>query len=245
MNVKLMYEVAHAFLRGAPLGDVAVMKFAALRSSPRGLDERLGHLRAFAPRLTVASMRRLPEGSLGRENARFLEHNGLEHLTISDAMLERFADNPYAIRYTVTHDLHHLLTGFDTGVAGEVGVVGFTVGQGAGPISPTALRALRWIYPLMSPSQAGAIFHNLGLGTEMGRKAKLLLAEPLESWLDQPLDAVRERVGIRDDDRARIRPSGGSSLVRTIYDAAGRRSTARLRHKRSAPGSNHDSGTGG
>lgn len=222
MNLKSMFEVYRAFWHGAPMGDVAVMKLAALRSTPGDLDARLHHLRGFAPRLETDAMKRLPEGSLGREYARFLEVNGLEHLAISEPMLQRFANNPYAIRYTVTHDLHHLLTGFDTGLAGEVGVAAFTAAQGAGPIGTTALKWLRWFYALLSPSQARAIFHDVGVGIAMGTKAKLLMAEPLESWLDEPIGAVRERLGILDADRAAILPSGHSSLVGAIYGAAHR-----------------------
>jgi ubiquinone biosynthesis protein Coq4 len=53
---------------------------------------------------------------------------------ISADVRERFRDNPYALRYTTTHDLHHVLTGFDTGLAGEAGVVAFNVGQGSAPV---------------------------------------------------------------------------------------------------------------
>jgi ubiquinone biosynthesis protein Coq4 len=227
MKPKLMYEATRAFLRGAPIGDVALIKIAALRATPAGLDEHLQHLRGFAPRLDREVLERLPDGSLGREYARFLAANGLEHLAISEPLLQRFAENPYAIRYTVTHDLHHLLTGFDTGLAGEIGVAAFTAAQGAGPIGVTAMRWLRWHYALLSPSQARAIFHNVALATEMGRKAKLVLAEPLESWLEEPIAAVRARLGILDADRAAIHPSGRSSLVGAIYDAAGRRASTR------------------
>jgi ubiquinone biosynthesis protein COQ4 len=222
MNLKLLYEATRAFLGGAPIGDVAVMKIAALRATPAGLDEHLQHLRGFAPRLEREVMERLPDGSLGREYARFLAANGLEHLAISEPMLQRFIGNPYALRYTVTHDLHHLLTGFDTGLAGEVGVAAFTAAQGAGPIRVAGIRWLRWLYALLSPSQASAIFHNVALGIAMGAKAKLVLAEPLESWLEEPIAAVRERLGICDSDRAAIRPSGRSSLLGAIYEAAGR-----------------------
>ena len=226
MKLGLILAYFRAFLAGAPIGDVAVMKIAALRATPGELDERLHHLRGFAPKLDTDELKRLHDGSLGREYARYLEANGLEHLTISEPMLRRFADNPYAIRYTVTHDLHHLLTGFDTGLAGEIGVAAFTAAQGAGPIGPIALRRLRWLYALLSPSQARATFHNLDVGMAMGRKAKLVLAEPLEAWLADPLDAVRARLAISEADRAAIVPSGRSSLIRSLYDAARRKPSA-------------------
>ena len=132
-------------------------------------------------------------------------------------LVERFADNPFAIRYTVTHDLHHLLTGFDTGVAGEMGVLAFSVGQGAAPVGPLGAALYGWLGPIMSPSQAAAIRHNYELGKRMGKRAKLVVAAPLESWLAEPLTAVRERLGIAASDIADERPSGRSWLAKLAY----------------------------
>ena len=54
-------------------------------------------------------LRALPAGTLAREYARFLDANGIEPLVISAAVKERFRENPFALRYTTTHDLHHVL----------------------------------------------------------------------------------------------------------------------------------------
>jgi ubiquinone biosynthesis protein COQ4 len=218
LDWKLALETYRESRAGAPLGDVAVMERAAQRRPSPAINDQLERVRAYAPEVSSDSLRSLPKGSLGGEYAHMLLLNKLEHLSISEPVLKRFADNPYAIRYTVTHDLHHVLTGFDTGLAGEVGVVGFTVGQGTAPLSASGMQLFRWLYVLMSPSQARATLHNYGLGVRMGERAKLVLAEPLESWLEQPLALVRKRLSIREEDIAEVYASGSSWLFR-IYGA--------------------------
>lgn len=230
MDLGKMREVIRAFRNGASIGDVAVMKFDALRPPPEEINALLGDVEGYAPALELASLDQQPEGSLGAEYARFLRRHELQHLTVSPDLLDRFRDNPYAVRYTVTHDLHHLLTGFDTGLAGEVGVVGFTVGQGTAPMGPLGMRVVRYLYPWISPSQAAATRHNYDLGVQMGERAKLVLAEPLESWLADPLPEVRVRLGIDEALIAKVEPSGRSWVAEKMYASANRLPDAGVVH---------------
>jgi ubiquinone biosynthesis protein Coq4 len=216
-----MVEMWRAFRSGAPLGDVALMKFAALTKSNPALDAKLLHLEHFAPKHDLVALRKMPVGSLGRIYARFLDDNGITPLEISPAMLARFADHPYAVRTTVTHDLHHVLTGFDAGLAGEVGVAAFMLGQGASTLGRYLKNSLR-IVPLISPLQASRIRHNQKLGERLGARAKLLIAEPLEDFFPEPIDVVRTRLGLPDPRVAGVLPSGKSAYVKLIY-AMGKR----------------------
>src|SRR5688572_24904794 len=154
MNLRKMREAIHAYRRGAPLGDVVLLKLDALSSPKAEVALELDQLRGYAPDQDLRALRALPEGTLGREYARFLDANGLEPLAISASMKERFWGNPYALRYTTTHDLHHVLSGFDAGLAGEAGVLAFNVGQGSAPVGRAWLWAVRFIYALFSPTQA-------------------------------------------------------------------------------------------
>ena len=77
---KLMFR---EYSSGAPLGDVAVLKFDAMARAPKGMNERLHALRGYRPRVDVDELRQLPEGTLGREYARFLDANGITPLSIS------------------------------------------------------------------------------------------------------------------------------------------------------------------
>ena len=113
MNLRKMLETIRAYRAGAPLGDVVVLKLDALAAPPKDLIRRLERMRGYAPKQDLAWLRTLPPGSLGREYARFLDANGIEPLVVSAELKERFRENPYALRYTATHDLHHVLTGFE------------------------------------------------------------------------------------------------------------------------------------
>jgi ubiquinone biosynthesis protein Coq4 len=208
-----MLEVLRAYRAGAPLGDVVLLKLDALRSPAAEVERRLAPLRGYAPAQDIASLRALPAGTLGREYARFLDANGLEPLAISDRMRERFRERPYALRYTATHDLHHVLSGFDTGLAGEAGVLAFNVGQGSAPVSRAWLAVAGFFYALLSPTQARRIWHNIGVGLALGRRAALVIAAPLESYFAEPLGEVRARLGLPDPREAGVLPSGASLLA--------------------------------
>ena len=160
---------------------------------------------------------------MGRAYYRHLKANGLDHLDPSEECRARFEhNNPYAIRYVVTHDLHHLLTGFDTGMPGEVGAAAFQVGQGTGFISEANYRYIRYAYMALMPGQARAISNNLNLALEMGKKADNFLFQPFESMMHEPLAEVRARLGIEDADRAKIIPSKPSALIAGAYKLMGR-----------------------
>lgn len=221
MNLKELIEILRAFRANEPLGDVALMKFAAMKKTDPELAHKLRDVAGYAPGIEIETLLALPDNSFGYAYARFLRDNNLDHFNLSPELLERFRDNPYAVRYTVTHDLHHVLTGFDAGMAGEQGVVGFTVGQGIAPTGPVGLWFGRMLAPVVSPSQASQIRHNYALGVRMGKAAKLLIAAPLESWFERSLEEVRAELGIEPSDIAAVKPSGTSWLAKLMY---GRRS---------------------
>jgi ubiquinone biosynthesis protein Coq4 len=220
MNLRRMLETIRAYRAGAPLGDVVVMKLDALASPPPATLRKLAALHGYAPDQDLAALRALPPGTLGREYARFLDANGLAPLAVSPALKERFRTNPWALRYTATHDLHHLLTGFDTGIAGEAGVVAFNVGQGAAPIGRGMLRFVRNFYSLIAPGQARAIRHNVDLGLALGKQAELVIAQPLESLFGEPLAAVRSALRIPDPGRSGVMASRPSVVADLLYGRA-------------------------
>jgi ubiquinone biosynthesis protein Coq4 len=219
VNLAKLMAAFRAYRAGAPLGDVVVLKLDALAAAPKGVDETLDALErgAFAPDLGV--LRLLPAGSLGREYARFLDANGIVPLAVSPAVRDRFRRNPYALRYTSTHDLHHVLAGFDTGLAGEAGVLAFNVGQGVAPLSRAMLRLVRVVYTILSPTQARAIANNVRVGLEMGKSAALVIASPVESYLEEPLAEVRRRLRIPDPREAGVLPSGRAVVSKLMMRA--------------------------
>jgi ubiquinone biosynthesis protein COQ4 len=103
------------------------------------LDEAGRRMLEERPRIDRASvdfaaLTALPDGTLGREYARFLADNKISpepFETMPDIGDERAA---YVIlRLRQTHDLWHVLTGYTPDVRGEVLLQGFTFGQTTAP----------------------------------------------------------------------------------------------------------------
>lgn len=198
LTFKQIRELAQMRRGGAPLGDVAVMKFAMLSKAPPGLNERLRAMGAGYFDVDLGELRRLPAGTLGREYVRLLDDKGLQPLDVTPAVREKFKDNLYPLRYTTTHDLFHVLTGFPTTPAGELGLFAFMIAQGFDIGSRGRLWATIFVYSWMIPLHLPGMIRNVRIGREMGKKAKNLLLEPLESALSKPLDELRAEVDLPD-----------------------------------------------
>jgi ubiquinone biosynthesis protein COQ4 len=210
-------ELMRARRAGAPLGDLAVIKFDMIGGSPPDINARL---RASGNHgcleVDMNELRGLPDGAVGREYARHLDKNGLSPLVVSAEIKERFAQNPYALRYTTTHDLFHVLTGFPTTPAGEIGLLAFMVAQGFAGGSKGRLWASALSNILFMPLHTPGVLHNLKVGFAMGKAAKNLLEEPVEAYLREPVDAARKRVGLPDPRTAGIAPGHDSLLAKWL-----------------------------
>jgi len=213
---KAIRELFRARRAGASLGDLAVMKFAMLAGPSADHDARLRSRGLGALDIDITALRALPDATVGREYARFLDERGLSPLAISPEMKERFADNPYALRYTTTHDLFHLLTGFPTTPAGEMGLFAFMIAQGFAGGSRSRLWFSAGSYLLFMPLHTPGLLRNVRLGLSMGEKARPLLEEPLEAYLTEPLDVVRRRLELPDPATAGIAPGHESLLSRWL-----------------------------
>jgi len=206
-------DLVRASRAGMPLGDLAVLKFDMLSPTPPGMNERLRALGNAYLDVDMSALRALPDGTVGREYARHLDDKGLEPLVVSPAMKERFADKPYPLRYTSTHDLFHVLTGFSTTPAGEIGLLAFMIAQGFAGGSRKRLWTSATAYILFGPLHARGILHNIQVGAAMGKKAKPLLEQPLEAYLAEPLDVVRKRLELPDPMSAGVAPGQDSAFV--------------------------------
>ena len=85
--------------------------------------------------IDVAALERLPEGTLGREYARFLRDNGLT-LDVFQRPTGAGIDPRAAYlaqRLRQTHDIWHVVTGYQADVPGEVLLQAFTFAQLRGP----------------------------------------------------------------------------------------------------------------
>ncbi len=180
------------------LGDAAAFKAAALGVKPYvEIQQQLDLLRNPIPRIDVQELNRFPEGSFGKALAEFLADNHLQPLTISATVAEQLRRKPcLAIRYTVLHDAFHVLLGFDTTLAGELGVWAFVSAQHYSPTYDRAARWGRWVYSLLQHWQWRRLRQCDRWGRTLGTQAKCVIAAPLETYWPLPLAEVRTMLGL-------------------------------------------------
>ncbi|MCP3985525.1 MAG: hypothetical protein GY723_14135 [bacterium] len=177
--------------------------FKRLKRSPRGqkiLDERRDLYGILCDRERLLAM---PKGSLGRTICEWFirENLSAEGLAgASEAAAQQFPDRPmnlgeeakvFGSRLLNLHDVFHVLTGYDRDMRGEIAVLAFTVPQtrntGIAYLVWRSLKGNGW------NSEPGRLIRQ---GFLRGLQAKWLIDQDWESLFEQPIDDVRERLGI-------------------------------------------------
>lgn len=185
-------------MRAGQLGDGAILKADAVeaRISPE-VEARLEGVRGYLPAVDVDALATLPDGSFGRAYADHMRGHGLTPFRVSEGFdPEMLRRNTFAARYAVTHDIFHVLLGFDMRLPGEMGVLAFATAQGYARVQRVALALALLLYPLMAPFEARRTFRCFREGWRLGKQAKFLLGVRFEEWWERPLVEVRRDLGL-------------------------------------------------
>ena len=199
MRLASLIRAIRVHRQGGKPGDMAILKCDAfgLRGT-KATEAGLGAVRGYAPPIDMDMLRALPDGTLGREYVRLLEDQGYTPLTVSEAIEpEILARNTFSYRLVITHDMIHVLTGFDTSRAGELGVLAFTAAQGYTRMQRYVTLPLAvLVYPLMAPRQIRSIVRCLVQGWRMGKRARLVIGQRLEDRFARPIPELRAELAI-------------------------------------------------
>jgi ubiquinone biosynthesis protein COQ4 len=169
--------------------------YLRMRSTPTGarlLRERPDIVPRLADRAALAA---LPGGSLGRAYLAFVEREGISAEGIRDASVQGAGvfTGPAGLEFVRrrardTHDLWHAVTGYHGDVAGELGLLAFTLAQHWNTGVAVILGAA--IGRGYGRDELGVIRD----GWRRGRAASWLYAQDWEALLPLPLDEVRARL---------------------------------------------------
>ena len=125
--------------------------------------------------INLESSRQLPDGTLGREVARFIDENHFAPITEGD-LIQR------------THDIWHVLTGLSPSIEDELMLQAFTRAQVFRPSSTVFV-----LYGLITRQiEVGEAIASI----KRGRQAKRLTQWSLETDWEKPLEEVRLKLGI-------------------------------------------------
>jgi ubiquinone biosynthesis protein COQ4 len=198
-KLQTILELRRALSESGRLGDVAVLKadlFGATRLRP-DLQAQLADAVAPAADVDLEALRRLPQGSLGRSYAELLDRNDLEPFRLTDQVPREVIDRQlFVARYGLVHDIFHVLTGFDTSWAGELGVWAFVAGQRYARTHWVAVILACLLYPILAPRQIPRLWRNLRAGLAMGRRARALIVVPFEKLWACEVTVLRRELGI-------------------------------------------------
>lgn len=137
------------------------------------------------------ALRRLPDGTLGREYTRFLDDAGITPDVFEE--LPAVGDERIAfmmLRMRQSHDLWHVLTGYTPDVVGEIRLQAFTFAQTSAPsaLVLTLFGTVRWT--LAKKGHVGEVLR----AYRRGKATKWLPTVRWEDHWEMPLDELRERL---------------------------------------------------
>lgn len=164
----------------------------------------LGEKRDILPLLKDRErLRALPEGTLGREYARFLDEEGLSADGLVEASEEEEDDGHFlderarvlSRRMRDTHDLWHVAAGYQRDLSGEAALLAFTFAQARNPgigfiVFVAMLKQLSEGHP-----EALKLTWN---GLRRGLRAQSFICADWERLLEVPLAEVRSSLGVED-----------------------------------------------
>lgn len=147
-------------------------------------------------RVDQDALARLPEGTVGREYADFMRARGLRHEDLQLVPTDTSDMDWIRNHLRETHDLWHVVTGFDTDVAGELGLQAFYLAQIQGPL-PVLLLAVGMTNTLFKGmDDAPHRMHAITRGWLLGTRARSLFGLEFAKRWEQPLAALRAELAL-------------------------------------------------
>ena len=177
---------------------LSVDRFRALPGGAELLEQRYP---PFQP--DVNALAELPEGSLGHAYAAMIRtlHYDPDFFRPRDTSTDALW---LTQRIATTHDIHHVIAGFNTQPAGESGVLAITATQIGFPAYVllnllASFKAVRF-----KPSELEAISCGIAHGNRIGLEAAPLVTQRWEEGWEKPLSQWRQELGIKVPDHPAV-----------------------------------------
>ena len=175
------------------LSEVLAKMAERLAQHPRGAEALLDCRRL--PPYTLEQLNQKAGGTLGKAFAEHMISRGLKPEAIPVLKAGDPGEFVRAHLYE-THDIWHVVSGFDTDVAGELGLQGFYMAQLRSPLPPTLISAGLLNSAFHNLDDGESRMRNIVTGWRLGRLAQPLFGTKWDLYWDSPLEEVRRTHGI-------------------------------------------------
>ncbi|KPI44070.1 Ubiquinone biosynthesis protein coq4, mitochondrial [Cyphellophora attinorum] len=184
----------------AACGEATAQPFFIASLKKRMLSDATGRrILRDRPRITSKTMplemlRRLPENSVGRTYAAWLDREGVTPDTRDAVRYVDDEEEAYVMqRYRECHDFYHALTGLPVFVEGEIGLKAFEFANTGLPMTGLSLFAML----RLKPAERRRMFRTyLPWALKNGWRARDVINVYWEEELETDVDVLRERLGI-------------------------------------------------
>lgn len=150
--------------------------------------------RYMAPAHDLDALLQLPPDSLGYAYASSLRQAGFQTLMASVAIA---SDTSYVEnRWQQTHDIWHIVTGFDTSEIGEIGLQAFYLAQFQLPLASLLIANALIGATVLQPTALSPLLAAIAQGWDMGQQAKPLIAQKWEEAWEKPLAEWRSALNV-------------------------------------------------
>lgn len=154
------------------------------------LTRQSGNLTDVKVNIDIPTLLELPEHTLGGAYARHIVSQGFD----PEAFASR-NESAFNYRLAISHDIHHVITGFDGSPVGEFGLAAFTLVQFRNLLNVFVLSNLPW-FIIGNFSVTFKVITSAIKGFWLGFVAKPIIAYPFELNWHKPLTEVRQELGI-------------------------------------------------
>ncbi|WP_413744117.1 Coq4 family protein [Synechococcus sp. MIT S9451] len=170
---------------------VCVERFRALPGGAELIEQRYP---PFQPDLQALS--ELPDDTLGHAYAGMIRRMNYdpEFFRPRDTSSEALW---LTQRIATTHDIHHVIAGFNTEPAGESGVLAITATQIGFPAYVLLNILASFKSVRFQPAELEAISCGIAHGNRIGLEAAPLVVQKWEEGWDKPLNEWRQELGVR------------------------------------------------
>jgi ubiquinone biosynthesis protein COQ4 len=137
-----------------------------------------------------------PQDSLGYIYATAMKKSGFDpnlHVGMSAESDAKYVE----VRLSQTHDIWHIITGFDTSGIGEIGLQAFHLPQLPYPLATVLIANSLISSTLLKPEELPSLLDAIAKGADMGRNAGALFAQKWEEAWDKPLTQWQAELNIQ------------------------------------------------
>ena len=165
--------------------------------SKRGLASNALQERVRLGDIDFGALGKLPESTLGGAYARFMFKSGLNVGAVNgrvngESDVEYFMSHLYE-----THDIWHVIAGFDADLVGEAGLMTFTITQYVSHAAPFLIAAILMHTALFKVEMLPRVVGAIADGWRRGKNAKNLVGQDWKSRWNEPLSEVRSQLHVQ------------------------------------------------